>query len=111
MFGLVPIFRLGIIRVRDGGTIVPIFGFLGFGVLDLLGWQEVPVGLQLSRLDLLVVDLDLVGVVGVDDESVEVREDVVLAADLFLDQMILSLVAEDDVDAFGTRAANVRSCN
>ena len=109
MLGLVPVLGLGVVRVGDGGPVVPVLGFAGLGVLDLLGGEEVPVGLQVAGLDLFVVDFDFVGVVGVDDEGVEVGEDVVLAPDLLLDEVVLALVAEDNVDFLGARATNVRA--
>ena len=51
----------------------------------------------------------LVLVVRSDDEGVDVRELVILALDVLLDQMVLSLVVEDDVDALGAVAADVRT--
>lgn len=66
--------------------------------LDLLGRQEVPVGLKFSRLDLLVVNEHLVRIVGLHDQSVQVGVHVVLATDVLLDQMVLALVAEDHVN-------------
>ena len=109
MLGLFPVLGLGVLRVVDLLSVIPVLGLLGFGILDLLGRQEVPVFLKASRLDLLVVDEDLVGAVGVDDEGVQVGEDVVLATDLLLGQEVLASVVEDDVDPLGARAANVRS--
>ena len=107
VLGLIPVLGLAVLRVVDLLTVIPVFRLLGLGVLDLLGWQEVPVFLKTSGLDLLVVDEDLVGAVGVDDERVQVGEDVVLASDLLLGQEVLALVVEDDVNPLGARAANV----
>ena len=109
MLRLVPVLGLGVFGVIDLLTVIPVFGLLGFGILDLLGRQEVPVFLKASRLDLLVVDEDLVGAVGVDDEGVQVGEDVVLATDLLLGQEVLAFVVEDDVNLLGAGTANVRS--
>lgn len=89
--------------------LVPVLGFLGLGILDHLGWQEVPVLLHAAALHLLAVDEHLVGVVGVQHQSVEVGVDVVLAADLLVDQMVLALVAKDDVHLLGSRAADIRT--
>ena len=44
-----------------------------------------------------------------EDESVKMSEDVVLATDLLLDQMIFFLVVENDMDLLGSRTANVRT--
>ena len=55
------------------------FKLINLLYLDLLGGQEVPVVLELSALGLLVVDEDLVGAVGVQDQGVQVGENVILA--------------------------------
>lgn len=52
-------------------------------------------------------DVYLVFVVWSNDEGVNVGEFVILALDVLLDQMVLSLVVEDDVDALGAVSANV----
>jgi hypothetical protein len=108
---LVPIGGLRVLGVVDLLLVVPVLGLLRLGILDLLGRQEVPVLVQGAGLCLLVVDQNLVGAVSVDDEGVEVGEDVVLAADLLLDQVVLALVAEDDVYALRARAADVGALN
>uniref|UniRef100_A0A2M4DHF4 Putative secreted protein n=1 Tax=Anopheles darlingi TaxID=43151 RepID=A0A2M4DHF4_ANODA len=105
----VPVLRLGIVRIGNGCTVVPVFRLLRLRILDLLRWQEVPVFLQATRLHLLVIDQHFVRVVRAHDERVEVREHVVLAADILVDQMILALVAEDHVHLLGARTADVRS--
>lgn len=56
---------LGVIGVVDLVAVIPVLGLLGFGVLDLLWGQEVPVLLQAAGLHLLVVNLHLVGLVGI----------------------------------------------
>lgn len=66
--------------------------------LDLLRREEVPIGFQFTRLNLLIVDEDLVSVVRFHDQSVQMGVNVVLAADVLLDQMVLSFVAEDNVN-------------
>lgn len=38
--------RLGVVRIVNLGSVVPVAGFLGLWVLDLLCWQHVPVILQ-----------------------------------------------------------------
>ena len=78
--------------------------------LDLLGGQEVPVCFQFSTLHLLIVDLDLVGVVWVHNEGVQVSVDIILAADVFLDQQVLALVVEDNMHFLGAWPTDVRSC-
>ena len=109
MLWLVPVLGLAVFGIIDLLTVIPILGLLGFGILDLLGRQEVPVFLKTSRLDLLVVDEDLVCAVRVDDESVQVSENVILASDLLLGQEVLAFVVEDDVNLLGAGTANVRS--
>ena len=79
------------------------------GVLDLLGGEHVPVLQQRTALDLVQVDLDLVGVVRVEDEGVDVGKLVGLRLDLLLDQVVLALVGEDNVDLLGRVPADVRS--
>lgn len=64
--------RFLIIRVRNLLPVVPVLGLFGFGVLNLFGRQEVPVVLQIARLNLLIVDLDFVSVVRVDNQCVQV---------------------------------------
>ena len=49
----------------------------------------------------------LVLVVRSDDEGVDVRELVIFALDVLVDQVVLSLVVEDDVDALGAVAADI----
>ena len=78
--------------------------------LDFLGWEHVPVVGEGALLCGLVVDEDLVGVVGgVQDQGVQVGHHIILASDVLLDQVVGAFVAEDDVDFLGARAADVRS--
>lgn len=77
--------------------------------LDLFRSQEVPVSFQRSRLHLLIVDEDFVGVIGLHDQGVEMGVDVIFATDVLVDQQILSLVAEDDVHLLGAGPADVRA--
>ena len=49
----------------------------------------------------------LVGVIRLQDQSVDVGEDVILAADILLDQVVLSIVVKDDMNLLGARAADV----
>jgi len=60
VLGLLPVSRLGVVGVINGGALVPILRLLGFGVLDLLGRQEVPVSLELATLNLFIVDENLI---------------------------------------------------
>lgn len=78
VLGLVPVLWLRVLWVVKLLPVVPILRLLRVGILDLLGGQEVPVVIELSTLLLLVVDLDFVRVVGTDDQSVEVRQDIIL---------------------------------
>merc|ERR1740128_299897 len=98
VFGLFPVFRLDIFRVINLGSLVPVFGFLGFRILDGLGREEVPVSFQISRLNFFIVDQDFIGLVRFDNQSVQVGVDIILWSNFFLDQMVLSLVVEDNMD-------------
>lgn len=125
---VVPVGGLDVSRVVDLGAVVPISGLGLIGILDLLrgkevplhrksdenasrkgpkeeGKKRVPVVLELARLDLLLVDEDGVGVVGVDDQGVDVGVNIGLGVDGLLDKLVLALVVEDDVGLLG--AANV----
>ncbi|KAL3252870.1 hypothetical protein MRX96_054777 [Rhipicephalus microplus] len=84
-------------------------GFLASGSLIFLGGQEGPVLLEFALLDHFVVDLDLVRVVGLNDQGVQVAEDVVFAAHLLVDKVVLALVVEDGVHFFGAGTADVRA--
>jgi hypothetical protein len=111
---IVPIVRLVGFRIRDGGGDgVPVGGFHIFGIgdlssinpvgrlglagiLDLLGGEEAPVIIVASG-DLLVVDENLVGLIGLNDESIDVVILVSLARDGLGDHEVLTPVVEDDV--------------
>merc|ERR1739838_493896 len=107
VFGLLPILGFDIGFIGDGFIIIPVFGFGCLGVLDGLGGEEVPVLIQTARFDLLVIDENLVFVVGCEDEGVEMGEDVILAADILLDEVVLPLVAEDYVHFLGAGSADI----
>ena len=137
MLWLLPILGFGVVWVGNLFSLVPLyFGLLNHGgewfrltilrrfgrfwILDLLCWEEVPVFLESTRSGFFVVNENLeveirgkrgpdylVLVVWSDDEGVDVRELVILALDVFVDQVVLSLVVEDDVDALGAVATDV----
>ena len=94
---VVPALGLLVLGVVHVGVVDPVGGLLGLGVLDHLGGHHVPVVLEVAVLDLDVVDAHLVGVVGVDDEGVEVGHVVALAADVALDEVVGPVVGEDHV--------------
>ena len=71
--------------------------------------QEIPILLQGPALSLLVVYFNLVSVVWTNNESVEVSELIIFAANLSLYQEVLPLVVEYDVDFLGSWAADVGS--
>jgi len=77
------------------------------GVLDLLRRQEVPLVGDGTRALLLTVDEDLEGLIGVQDEGVDVRELVGRRRDLVLDQVVGALVVEDGMDTVAARTADV----
>lgn len=70
--------RLGVIGIVNLGSVVPVAGFLGLWVLDLLGGQHVPVILQGAGLHLLIVDPHLVRLVWIQDQCVQMGELVIL---------------------------------
>ncbi len=70
--------RFGVRLIVDPGAVVPVLRFLGFGVLDLLRGQEVPVLLQRARLHLLVVNLHLVRLIRIQDQCVQVSQFIIL---------------------------------
>ncbi|MDK2413471.1 hypothetical protein QHH03_30745, partial [Aphanizomenon sp. 202] len=82
---------------------------LGFWVLDLLGWKEIPVLLEFTRLSFLIVDKDFVCVVRIDNEGVQMRKYIVLTTDFFLDQMVLTLIVENYMNLLGAWATDIRT--
>lgn len=88
MLWLLPILGFGIIWIINSSTVVPVLGLFRLWVLDLLWGEEVPVVLEVSGLDRVTIDQYLVGLVGFDYEGVDVRVDVVLAADVPVDREI-----------------------
>merc|ERR1719234_1258406 len=109
VLGLVPVLWLDILRIIKLGLVNPVVGLLRFRILDCLGRQEIPVISQRSGLSGLVVNQHLVCPVSVDNQGVEMGEDVVLATDVLLDQVVLPLVLKDHVHLLGARSANIRS--
>lgn len=67
-----------VVRVRNLLPVVPVLWFFGFWILNLFGRQEVPVILQISRFNLLIVDLHLISVVRVDNQCVQVTVLIIL---------------------------------
>lgn len=70
--------RLSVAGVIDLGPVIPVAGFLGLWVLDLLRGQHVPVILQGAGLHLLIVDPHLVRLVWIQDQCVQVGQLVIL---------------------------------
>merc|ERR1711899_375576 len=82
---VIPILGLGGVGIVNLGTIIPIFGFFGLGILDFLWWQDVPVIFKRSFLCTFVVNENFIGAIRVNDQSVQMSENVVLASDFFGD--------------------------
>ena len=101
--------RFGILGIINLCPVVPIGWLRSFRVRDFLGGQEIPIFLQGPALSLLVVYFNLVSVVWTNNESVEVSELIIFAANLSLYQEVLPFVVEYDVDFLGSRAADVGS--
>mmetsp|Transcript_5175 Transcript_5175/g.9154 ORF Transcript_5175/g.9154 Transcript_5175/m.9154 type:complete len:308 (-) Transcript_5175:75-998(-) len=101
--------RLFVLRIDNLLLIHPILRLRLVGILDLLLGEEVELVLKLARSDGLVVHKDLEGVVRTEDEGVEVRELIVLASNILLDEEVVVLLVrvEDDVRALVRGAANV----
>lgn len=82
MLRFIPVLWFLVFGIIDLRLVIPIFWFLSIWVINLLGWQEAPVVFQLARLNLLIVDLDLIGVVWSDNQRVEVSINVILCKHL-----------------------------
>lgn len=77
--------------------------------LDLLWWKEVPVLLKLSTFYFLIIDLDHIGVIRIDNKSVQVSEDIIFTTDFFLAKQVLSFVVKNDMNLLGAWSTNIRS--
>lgn len=103
---LIPVLRLRRLGVSDLGLVNPVLGLLVFGVIDLLG--RVDSGREVLKegavADRVAVDLDLEGLVGLDNEGVESRRlgDAGRRGALEVLLLVLArlgvLVLEDEVD-------------
>lgn len=69
---------LGVRLVIDLGTVIPVFWLLGLWIFDFLWRQEIPVLLQRARLHLLVINLHLIGLIGLQDQCVQVSQFIIL---------------------------------
>mmetsp|Transcript_69377 Transcript_69377/g.185075 ORF Transcript_69377/g.185075 Transcript_69377/m.185075 type:complete len:370 (+) Transcript_69377:81-1190(+) len=101
--------RFLVLGVVDLLTLIPILGLGGLGVLDTLRRKHVPILVKAATLDLLQINLNLIGVVRLQNESVDVGLRVSLGPDLGLDKVVLALVGEDHVHLLGGIATNVRT--
>ena len=70
--------RLLVFRIINFLFIVPVFRFLSLRVLDLLWWQEVPVSFKITTLHFGAIDTHFIGVIGFDNQSVEMGEFIIL---------------------------------
>ncbi|RUP51518.1 hypothetical protein BC936DRAFT_147733 [Jimgerdemannia flammicorona] len=86
-----------VLWVDDPGLFHPVSGFGRVGVLDLQGREDVPVLDETARALFLAVDQNAVGLIGFDDQSVDVREGVGGSRDGLLVVVVRALVVEDDV--------------
>merc|ERR1711868_87673 len=109
VFRLVPILGFGVFGIINLGPIVPIFRFFGFRILDFLGWQKVPVLFKSSFLSRFVINENFVGTIRLDNQGVEMSENVILATDFLLNQVILAFVVEDNMDFFGSWTTDIRA--
>mmetsp|Transcript_30205 Transcript_30205/g.86214 ORF Transcript_30205/g.86214 Transcript_30205/m.86214 type:complete len:337 (+) Transcript_30205:278-1288(+) len=108
---IVPAFWLFVLGVRHFGLIHPVGGLGGVGVLDFLFGQEVEVLIQSSLSHRLVVNENLERVVGVQDESVQMRQVVCFRGNFLLDEQIIVLLVgvENDVGLFVRSTAHIWS--
>mmetsp|Transcript_14862 Transcript_14862/g.40055 ORF Transcript_14862/g.40055 Transcript_14862/m.40055 type:complete len:357 (+) Transcript_14862:459-1529(+) len=104
---LIPVFGLLVVGVLNLLLLIPVLGLLGTGVLDLLRGHHVPVLLQGTRCHLFQVNEHLVGVVWLHDEGVHMRELVGLSLDVLLDEVVRAVLGEDDVHLARGEAADV----
>merc|ERR1719323_2917578 len=109
VFRLVPVLGFGVFGIINLGPIVPIFRFFGFRILDFLGWQKVPVLFKSSFLSRFVINENFIGTIRLDNQGVEMSENVILATDFLLNQVILAFVVEDDMDFLGSWTTDVRA--
>mmetsp|Transcript_16712 Transcript_16712/g.33787 ORF Transcript_16712/g.33787 Transcript_16712/m.33787 type:complete len:415 (+) Transcript_16712:148-1392(+) len=101
--------RFHVLWVVHHILINPVLWFALVRILDFLGWEEIPIiGEAASRL-LLAVNLDNVSLVWLHNESVYMGELVVLALDIFLNQMLLALVSENNVNLLGAVSTDIRT--
>mmetsp|Transcript_50248 Transcript_50248/g.121710 ORF Transcript_50248/g.121710 Transcript_50248/m.121710 type:complete len:371 (-) Transcript_50248:278-1390(-) len=107
---IVPV-RFLIFRVGHFWTIDPIPRLASVRVLDLFLRQKVELFVELSRTDGLAIDLDLDGVVWVDDERVQMCQVVRFCIDFILNQKIVIFLVrmKDDMRLLVGRTTNIRS--
>ena len=72
-------------NVINFGTVIPVLGFLGLGILDHFGGQNVPIFVNGSFLGTFVINKNFIGAIGVDNKSIQMSKDVILASDFFGD--------------------------
>ena len=71
--------------VINFGTVIPILGFLGLGVLDHFGGQNVPIFVNGSFLCAFVINKNFIGAIRVDNKSIQMSKNIVFASDFFGD--------------------------
>merc|ERR1719410_754220 len=97
-----PIIWLLVLWVIHHGIIHPIGGFLVVWVVDLLWLQHLPILLDGALVDLLLINFNPNCIVGLDNQSVQVRGALalLLVRQIRLLQNIFALVSEDQVRPF-----------
>ena len=72
-------------NVINFGTVIPVLGFLGLGILDHFGGQNVPIVFNGSFLCTFVINKNFIGAIRVDNKSIQMSKNVILASDFFGD--------------------------
>mmetsp|Transcript_35660 Transcript_35660/g.40505 ORF Transcript_35660/g.40505 Transcript_35660/m.40505 type:complete len:346 (+) Transcript_35660:1222-2259(+) len=94
---IIPSFRFFVFGIINEFLIDPIGGFFGIGVRDGFGSQKGPVIFQATLSDHFVVQQGLIGVVRLDNQSVQMGQLIKSRSGLLFTIQILSVVIENDM--------------
>lgn len=107
-FNVIVSLRLEVLGIINVSFVDPVGRLGDGGVRDLLGLKDVPVFLDTSGASLVVVNQHFKGVVGLDNESVDVGDGVSLGGYVFFDEVVLAVLGQDDVGS-ASRSTNIRA--
>eukprot|EP00126_Sphaerothecum_destruens_P013053 Sdes_comp22334_c0_seq1m20815 len=105
----VPIFGLDIFRIWNLFSIIPIGGLGGFRVQNFFRFEHIPIFFQFSTGSLFEINKYFIFIIGLHIKCIYMAEDIIFAANIFFDQMILPLVRKDGMNLLGSWAADIRS--